>query len=337
MKTRIGINGFGRIGRLVLRAISTEKYDDLEIVAINSLGEPENNARMLKYDSTYGTFSDSVEWDDENLYVGEHKIRSLIEQDPKNLKWGSQGVDIVLECTGRFTSAEAAQAHIDNGAKKVIISAPAKDEDITVVLGVNEDLYDPSTHNIVSNASCTTNCVAPLIKVLHDNFKVSQGMMTTIHSYTNDQQILDKRHKDPRRARAAALNIIPTTTGAARAVGKVIPDLHGKIDGMAFRVPTASVSVTDFVASLESPADEKTINQAYQSAADGVLSGILDFSNEPLVSTDYKGNKSSCVIDGLSTLSINNNLVKVVGWYDNEWGYSCRTIELAKYIASKGL
>ena len=337
MKTRIGINGFGRIGRLVLRAVSTEKYDDLEIVAINSLGEPENNARMLKYDSTYGTFSDSVEWDDENLYVGEHKIRSLIEQDPKNLKWGSQGVDIVLECTGRFTSAEAAQAHIDNGAKKVIISAPANDEDITVVLGVNEDLYDPSTHNIVSNASCTTNCVAPLIKVLHDNFKVSQGMMTTIHSYTNDQQILDKRHKDPRRARAAALNIIPTTTGAARAVGKVIPDLHGKIDGMAFRVPTASVSVTDFVASLESPADEKTINQAYQSAADGVLSGILDFSNEPLVSTDYKGNKSSCVIDGLSTLSINNNLVKVVGWYDNEWGYSCRTIELAKYIASKGL
>tara|TARA_B100000676_G_C18081201_1_gene851360 strand:+ start:2454 stop:3467 length:1014 start_codon:yes stop_codon:yes gene_type:complete len=337
MKTRIGINGFGRIGRLVLRAVSTEKYDDLEIVAINSLGEPENNARMLKYDSTYGTFSDSVEWDDENLYVGEHKIRSLIEQDPKNLKWGSQGVDIVLECTGRFTSGEAAQVHIDNGAKKVIISAPAKDEDITVVLGVNEDLYDPSTHNIVSNASCTTNCVAPLIKVLHDNFKVSQGMMTTIHSYTNDQQILDKRHKDPRRARAAALNIIPTTTGAARAVGKVIPDLHGKIDGMAFRVPTASVSVTDFVASLESPADEKTINQAYQSAADGVLSGILDFSNEPLVSTDYKGNKSSCVIDGLSTLSINNNLVKVVGWYDNEWGYSCRTIELAKYIASKGL
>ncbi len=337
MKTRIGINGFGRIGRLVLRAVSTEKYDDLEIVAINSLGEPENNARMLKYDSTYGTFSDSVEWDDENLYVGEHKIRSLIEQDPKNLKWGSQGVDIVLECTGRFTSAEAAQDHIDNGAKKVIISAPAKDEDITVVLGVNEDLYDPSTHNIVSNASCTTNCVAPLIKVLHDNFKVSQGMMTTIHSYTNDQQILDKRHKDPRRARAAALNIIPTTTGAARAVGKVIPDLHGKIDGMAFRVPTASVSVTDFVASLESPADEKTVNQAYQSAADGVLSGILDFSNEPLVSTDYKGNKSSCVIDGLSTLSINNNLVKVVGWYDNEWGYSCRTIELAKYIASKGL
>ena len=337
MKTRIGINGFGRIGRLVLRAVTTEKYDDLEIVAINSLGEPENNARMLKYDSTYGTFSDSVEWDDENLYVGEHKIRSLIEQDPKNLKWGSQGVDIVLECTGRFTSAEAAQAHIDNGAKKVIISAPANDEDITVVLGVNEDMYDPSTHNIVSNASCTTNCVAPLIKVLHDNFKVSQGMMTTIHSYTNDQQILDKRHKDPRRARAAALNIIPTTTGAARAVGKVIPDLHGKIDGMAFRVPTASVSVTDFVASLESPADEKTINQAYQSAADGVLSGILDFSNEPLVSTDYKGNKSSCVIDGLSTLSINNNLVKVVGWYDNEWGYSCRTIELAKYIASKGL
>ena len=337
MKTRIGINGFGRIGRLVLRAVSTEKYDDIEIVAINSLGDPENNARMLKYDSTYGTFSDSVEWDDENLYVGGHKIRSLIEQDPKNLKWGSQGVDIVLECTGRFTSAEAAQDHINNGAKKVIISAPAKDEDITVVLGVNEDLYDPSTHNIVSNASCTTNCVAPLIKVLHDNFKVSQGMMTTIHSYTNDQQILDKRHKDPRRARAAALNIIPTTTGAARAVGKVIPDLHGKIDGMAFRVPTASVSVTDFVASLESPADEKTINQAYQSAADGVLSGILDFSNEPLVSTDYKGNKSSCVIDGLSTLSINNNLVKVVGWYDNEWGYSCRTIELAKYIASKGL
>jgi len=337
MKTRIGINGFGRIGRLVLRAVSTEKYDDLEIVAINSLGEPENNARMLKYDSTYGTFSDSVEWDDENLYVGEHKIRSLIEQDPKNLKWGSQGVDIVLECTGRFTSAEAAQAHIDNGAKKVIISAPAKDEDITVVLGVNEDLYDPSTHNIVSNASCTTNCVAPLIKVLHDNFKVSQGMMTTIHSYTNDQQILDKRHKDPRRARAAALNIIPTTTGAARAVGKVIPDLHGKIDGMAFRVPTASVSVTDVVASLESPVDEKIINQAYQSAADGILSGILDFSNEPLVSADYKGNKSSCVIDGLSTLSIDSNLVKVVGWYDNEWGYSCRTIELAKYIASKGL
>ena len=337
MKTRIGINGFGRIGRLVVRAIEAEGYDDIEVVAINSLGEPETNARMLKYDSTYGTFQSAIDWDQHNLYIGEHKIRSLTEFEPKNLDWYAQDVDIVLECTGKFTSADQARIHIQNGAKKVIISAPAKNEDATIVLGVNEEIYDPDNHNVISNASCTTNCIAPLIQVLHNNFEVVQGMMTTIHSYTNDQQILDKRHKDPRRARAAAMNIIPTTTGAAKAVGKVIPELDGKVHGMAFRVPTASVSVTDFVATLNSKTDATAVNQAYELAASGKLSGILDFSTEPLVSTDYKGNKNSCIIDGLSTLSLNENMVKIVGWYDNEWGYSCRTIELASYIASKGI
>ena len=337
MKTRIGINGFGRIGRLVVRAIEAEGYDDIEVVAINSLGDPETNARMLKYDSTYGTFQDAIDWDQHNLYIGEHKIRCVTEYEPKNLDWYAQDVDIVLECTGKFTSADQARIHIQNGAKKVIISAPAKNEDATIVLGVNEEIYDPDNHNVISNASCTTNCIAPLIQVLHNNFEVVQGMMTTIHSYTNDQQILDKRHKDPRRARAAAMNIIPTTTGAAKAVGKVIPELNGKVHGMAFRVPTASVSVTDFVATLNSKTDATAVNQAYELAAAGKLSGILDFSTEPLVSADYKGNKNSCIIDGLSTLSLNENMVKIVGWYDNEWGYSCRTIELASYIASKGI
>ena len=337
MKTRIGINGFGRIGRLIIRAIYTEGYNNIEVGAINSLGDPETNARMLKYDSTYGTFQDSIDWDQYSLYVNDHKIRSLTEYEPKNLDWSDQDVDIVLECTGKFTSADQARVHIQNGARKVIISAPAKNEDATIVLGVNEETYDPSNHNVISNASCTTNCIAPLIQVLHNDFGVVQGMMTTIHSYTNDQQILDKRHKDPRRARAAAMNIIPTTTGAAKAVAKVIPDLDGKVHGMAFRVPTASVSVTDFVATLNSKTDVDSVNQAYQSAAAGKLSGILEYSNEPLVSSDYKGSKSSCIIDGLSTLSLNENMVKIVGWYDNEWGYSCRTIELANYIASKGL
>jgi glyceraldehyde 3-phosphate dehydrogenase len=336
MKTRIGINGFGRIGRLVLRAVIQEGYKDIEVGAINSFADPESNAHMFKYDTTYGTFKGDVSWTENSIVIDGHPVVCLNSESPSLLPWEDHGVDIVIECTGKFTDSAKASGHLEGGAKKVIITAPAKNEDITIVLGVNEHQYDKTNHHIISNASCTTNCAAPLMKVLNDSFGIEQGMMTTIHSYTNDQQVLDKRHKDKRRARAAAMNIIPTTTGAAKAVGQVIPNLEGKVHGMAFRVPTATVSVTDFVATLKTRATAEEINLAYQEVSQNRLNGILEYSNEPLVSSDYRGSKYSCTIDGLSTITLDNNMTKVVGWYDNEWGYSCRTVELAKLVAEAG-
>ena len=336
MKTRIGINGFGRIGRLVLRAVIQEGYKDIEVGAINSFADPESNAHMFKYDTTYGTFKGDVSWTENSIVIDGHPVVCLNSESPSLLPWEDHGVDIVIECTGKFTDSAKASGHLEGGAKKVIITAPAKNEDITIVLGVNEHQYDKTKHHIISNASCTTNCAAPLMKVLDDAFGIEQGMMTTIHSYTNDQQVLDKRHKDKRRARAAAMNIIPTTTGAAKAVGQVIPNLEGKVHGMAFRVPTATVSVTDFVATLKTRATAEEINLAYQEVSQNRLDGILEYSNEPLVSSDYRESKYSCTIDGLSTITLDNNMAKVVGWYDNEWGYSCRTVELAKLVAEAG-
>ena len=335
--TRLGINGFGRIGRLVLRAISQSDYPDLEIVAVNSFGDPATNAHMFKYDSTYGVFNGDVDSSENSFSINGKEIACLSNPEPISIPWNDHKVDIVLECTGKFTSAEKASGHLESGVKKVIISAPSKGEDVTVVMGVNEKDYDANKDKIISNASCTTNCVAPLIKVINDNFGVESAMMTTIHSYTNDQQILDKRHKDMRRARSAATNIIPTTTGAARAVGQVIPSLQNKVHGMAFRVPTATVSVTDVVANLTSDASVEEINLSYQKAAAESMRGILDFSTEPLVSTDYRQSPFSCVIDGLSTITLEGNMVKIVGWYDNEWGYSLRTIDLAQYLANIGI
>ena len=337
MKTRIGINGFGRIGRLVLRAVVQEGYKDIEVGAINSFADPESNAHMFKYDTTYGTFKGDVKWTEDSIVIDGHPVVCLNSESPSLLPWEDHGVDIVIECTGKFTDSAKASGHLEGGAKKVIITAPAKNEDITIVLGVNEHQYEKTKHHIISNASCTTNCAAPLMKVLDDSFGIEQGMITTIHSYTNDQQVLDKRHKDKRRARAAAMNIIPTTTGAAKAVGQVIPNLEGKVHGMAFRVPTATVSVTDFVATLKKRASAEEINLAYQEASHNRLNGILEYSNEPLVSSDYRESKYSCTIDGLSTITLDDNMVKVVGWYDNEWGYSCRTVELAKLVAEAGL
>ena len=336
MKTRIGINGFGRIGRLILRAVVQEGYKDVEIGAINSFADPESNAHMFKYDTTYGTFKGDVKWTEDSIVIDGHPVVCLNSESPSLLPWGDHGVDIVIECTGKFTDSAKASEHLEGGAKKVIISAPAKNEDITIVLGVNEHQYDKDKHHIMSNASCTTNCAAPLMKVLDDSFGIEQGMMTTIHSYTNDQQVLDKRHKDKRRARAAAMNIIPTTTGAAKAVEQVLPNLEGKVHGMAFRVPTATVSVTDFVATLKKRATAEEINQAYLEVSQNSLNGILQYSNEPLVSSDYRGSKYSCTIDGLSTITLDDNMAKVVGWYDNEWGYSCRTVELAKLVGEAG-
>ena len=336
MKTRIGINGFGRIGRLILRAVVQEGYKDIEVGAINSFADPESNAHMFKYDTTYGTFKGDVNWTENSIVIDGHPVVCLNSESPSLLPWEDHGVDIVIECTGKFTDSAKASGHLEGGAKKVIITAPAKNEDITIVLGVNEHQYDKTKHHIISNASCTTNCAAPLMKVLDDAFGIEQGMMTTIHSYTNDQQVLDKRHKDKRRARAAAMNIIPTTTGAAKAVGQVIPSLEGKVHGMAFRVPTATVSVTDFVATLKTRATAEEINLAYQEVSQNRLDGILEYSNEPLVSSDYRESKYSCTIDGLSTITLDNNMAKVVGWYDNEWGYSCRTVELAKLVGEAG-
>ena len=287
MKTRIGINGFGRIGRLILRAVVQEGYKDVEIGAINSFADPESNAHMFKYDTTYGTFKGDVKWTEDSIVIDGHPVVCLNSESPSLLPWGDHGVDIVIECTAKFTDSAKASGHLEGGAKKVIISAPAKNEDITIVLGVNEHHYDKNKHHIMSNASCTTNCAAPLMKVLDDSFGIEKGMMTTIHSYTNDQQVLDKRHKDKRRARAAAMNIIPTTTGAAKAVEQVLPNLKGKVHGMAFRVPTATVSVTDFVATLKKRATAEEINQAYLEVSQNSLNGILQYSNEPLVSSDY--------------------------------------------------
>jgi glyceraldehyde 3-phosphate dehydrogenase len=337
-KTKIGINGFGRIGRQVFRTISERHGDTLEVVAINDLGDAATNAHLFKFDSTYGKYSGTVEARDGGLVIDSRDITSFSERDPSKIKWGDVGVDLVIESTGFFTDATKAAGHLNGGAKKVIISAPAKNEDLTVVLGVNDSQYDPSAHNIISNASCTTNCVAPMAKVLHDSFGIESALMSTIHAYTNDQKILDKNHEDLRRARAAANSIIPTTTGAAKAVTLVIPELEGKIDGMAYRVPVITGSVTDLTVKLEGKASREDVNEAYRQASmsDG-LHGILGYSDEPLVSVDYIGNSNSCTIDSLATSAVGEGFVKVVGWYDNEWGYSSRTADLANFMVEKGI
>jgi glyceraldehyde 3-phosphate dehydrogenase len=335
MAIRVGINGFGRIGRQVLRAMREFYPNDIDVVAFNDLGDLPTMAHLFRYDSNYGRYPGKVEVKDGALIVDGDEIKALAEKDPANLGWGALGVDIVIESTGRFTDKESASKHLTAGAKNVIISAPAKNEDITICLGVNEDQYDPAKHNIISNASCTTNCLAPAAKVVNDRYKIKRGMMTTIHSYTNDQQILDLPHKDLRRARAAALNIIPTTTGAAKAVALVIPELKGKFDGLAVRVPTPTVSLVDFVAEVETSTTKEEMLAAFEEAANSRMKGILGVSNEPLVSMDFKGDSRSSIIDAESCMVMGGNLVKVVSWYDNEWGYSCRVADLTKLIGGK--
>jgi len=337
MVTKIGINGFGRIGRITLRAIKQYHSGELEVVAINDLTDTRTNAHLLKWDSAYGRYSGTVEAGDNSIIVDGKEIKVLSERDPGKIPWRDYGVDLVIESTGLFTDGSKAAAHLQGGAKKVLISAPAKNEDVTVVLGVNEDRYDPAKHNVISNASCTTNCIAPVVKVLHQNFGISKGLMTTIHAYTNDQRIQDMFHKDLRRARAAAQNIILTTTGAARAVTLVIPELEGRLHGLAFRVPVASISIVDFVAELDQEVTVEQVNKALETAAKGPLAGILEYCQEPLVSLDFKGNPASSIVDALGTMVIGGNMVKVLAWYDNEWGYSCRLADLATYIIGKGL
>ncbi len=337
MTTRIGINGFGRVGRLTFRAINQYHDGKLEVAAINDLTDTRTNAHLLKWDTTYGRYPGTVEPGEDSIIVEGKEIKVLSQRDPGSIPWRDYGVEIVIESTGLFTDATKAAAHLQGGAKKVLISAPARNEDVTIVLGVNQDRYLPDKHSVISNASCTTNCIAPVVKVLHQSFGVSKGLMTTIHAYTNDQNILDTVHKDLRRARTAAMNIIPTTTGAARAVTQVIPELEGKLHGLAFRVPVAAVSVVDFVADLDKEVTVEQVNQALQAAADGPLSGILEYCQEELVSMDFKGNPASSIVDAPSTIVIGGNMVKVLAWYDNEWGYSCRLADLATYVADKGL
>ena len=337
MSTRVGINGFGRIGRQVLRATLERHPDELEVVAVNDLAAPQANAHLFKYDSNYGRYPGSVQAVDGGIEVDGRLIQSLSERNPADLPWGDLGVDIVIESTGIFTQREKAAGHIEAGAKKVIISAPATGEDKTLVLGVNADEYDPDEHHVLSNASCTTNCVAQLIKVLNDEFGIRHGLMTTVHAYTNDQQILDQVHSDMRRARAAASNIIPTSTGAAKVVGVVIPELNGKLHGMALRVPVPTGSITDFVADVGRDVTKEEVNEAFRKAAEGALNGILEYTEDPIVSSDIKMNPASCIFDADSTMVMEGNMVKVLGWYDNEWGYSCRTSDLTAMIAEKGL
>lgn len=332
---KVGINGFGRIGRNVFRAALNNP--EVEIIAVNDLTDAATLAHLLKYDSIHGTFDAEVTVDGDNLVVNGKKVKVLAQTDPAKLPWGELGVDIVVESTGRFTVGEKAKAHIEGGAKKVIISAPAKGEDITIVMGVNEAKYDAAKHNIVSNASCTTNCLAPFTKVLLENFGIESGLMTTVHSYTNDQRILDLPHSDLRRARAAAMSIIPTTTGAAKAVALVLPELKGKMNGFAMRVPTPNVSITDLTVVLSKDTNEKEINEALKKAAEGELKGIMGYNELPLVSRDYNGCPLSSIVDGLSTMMVGPRMAKVVAWYDNEWGYSNRVVDLAIYMAKKGL
>ena len=334
MTTRVGINGFGRIGRQSLKAM-IERAPDVEVVAVNDLVDAEMNALLFKYDSTYGRFDGDVKAGDKSIIIDGREIKILAEKDPANLPWGDLGVDIVLESTGIFTSADKARAHIDAGAQKVIISAPAKGEDITIVLGVNDEKYEPANHHIISNASCTTNCLAPAAKVVHDLLTIEHGLMNTIHSYTNDQRILDVAHTDPRRARSAGQNIIPTTTGAAKALALVIPDLKGKFDGFSLRVPTPTVSVVDFTATVSRDTSVEELNEAFRAAAAGPMKGILGVSDEPLVSMDFKGDTRSSIIDGACTMVIGGNMVKVIAWYDNEWGYSCRVADLVALVAAR--
>ncbi len=334
MTVRVGINGFGRIGRQSLKAIM-ERAPDVEVVAVNDLVDTSLNALLFKHDSTYGAYPGTVDHTDDALIIDGHEVKVLKEKDPGALPWGDLGVDIVLESTGIFTDAEKARAHLNAGARKVVISAPAKGEDITIVLGVNGDRYDPERHHIISNASCTTNCLAPAAKVVHDLVGIERGLMNTIHSYTNDQRILDVAHKDPRRARAAGQNIIPTTTGAAKALALVIPDLKGKFDGFSLRVPTPTVSVVDFTATVGRETSVEELNAAFKAAEAGPMAGILGVSDDPLVSSDFRGDTRSSIIDSASTMVLGGTLVKVISWYDNEWGYSCRVADLIAKVAAE--
>ncbi|ACB85992.1 type I glyceraldehyde-3-phosphate dehydrogenase [Natranaerobius thermophilus JW/NM-WN-LF] len=330
---KIGVNGFGRIARAVIRI--AHYREDVEVVAVNSDRDPELLAHLLKYDSLYGELSEDVTPGKDYLMVGDNKINLLGDRNPENLNWDDYDVEVVIEATGKFRDRNDAQKHLGDKVKRVVISAPGKNEDLTVVMGVNEQNFDPDRHFVLSNASCTTNCLAPLVKVLDENFGVSKGMMTTVHSYTMDQQLLDGSHKDIRRARAANLSIIPTTTGAAKAVSKVLPHLEGRLDGMAFRVPTPTVSTVDLVANLNKNTSKEEINEAFREASQSKLKGILDYTDLPLVSADYTGNPHSTIIDGLSTGMVDDNMVKVIAWYDNEWGYSERTVDLCSYISQK--
>src|SRR5689334_12367141 len=335
MAIKVGINGFGRIGRNVLRACLGDK--DIEFVAVNDLTDTKTLAHLLKYDSIMGNLHQTVEASDGVIHVDGENVKVFSEKDPAAIPWETVGAEVVIESTGRFTKAEDAGKHLRGSVKKVIISAPAKGEDITIVLGVNEDAYDPETHHILSNASCTTNCLAPVAKVIHENFRIKSAQMTTIHSYTNDQQLLDLPHKDLRRARAAALSMIPTSTGAAKAVALVLPELKGKFDGISVRVPTPNVSLVDVVMDVDKETTTEEVNKALKDAANEELAGILAFSEEPLVSADFKQNSNSSIVDAEYTKVIGGNMIKILSWYDNEWGYSCRVRDLVKYIANKGL
>lgn len=339
MPLRVGINGFGRIGRQVLKAVNQGGFSDLfEIVAVNDLTDAKTLTHLLKYDSTYGRYDAEIATVDGGIKVDDKTIKVFAEREPAKIPWGTEGIDLVVESTGRFTDAEKAKAHLEAGAKKVIISAPAKGEDVTLVLGVNEHVYDPDKHVIISNASCTTNCLAPVAKVVLDNFGIKRGLMTTVHSYTNDQVILDAPHSDLRRARSAAINIIPTTTGAARALSLVIPELKGKFDGFSLRVPTPTVSIIDFVAETDKPTSVEALNDAFKAAAESdALQGILGYSEEPLVSSDLRQDPRSAIVDGQSTMTIGDNMVKVIAWYDNEWGYSCRVADLIALVCEAGI
>ncbi len=334
MSIKISINGFGRIGRNVLRAIlsNPKKYGEIDVVSINDLTDAKTLAHLFKYDSIFGIFSGEVSHSDNSIIVNGKNIKVHSEKNPQQLPWKQEGIDVVVESTGMFTDKDKAMSHVNAGAKKVIISAPAKGEDITIVMGVNEDKYDKEKHTIISNASCTTNCLAPVVKVLNDSFKISKGLMTTIHSYTNDQRILDLPHKDLRRARAAAMSMIPTTTGAARAVTLVIPELKGKLDGGAIRVPTPDVSIVDFVCNVEKQVTEADVNKALKEAANGPMKDILQFCESELVSIDFTGNPHSSIVDAALTKVLEGNMIKVMSWYDNEWGYSVRVVDLALYI-----
>ena len=333
MTIRVGINGFGRIGRNFFRAVLSQGAD-IDVVAVNDLTDNKTLAHLLKYDSILGRLGTEVSYTDDAIAVGDRTIKAFAQRDPAALPWRALGADVVIESTGRFTTGPDARKHIDAGAKKVIISAPAKDEDITIVMGVNDDKYDPAAHAIISNASCTTNCVAPMARVLLDNFGIVKGLMTTIHAYTNDQVILDFPHKDLRRARAAALNIIPTTTGAAKATALVIPELKGKMDGMALRVPVSDGSATDLVVQLEREATKEDVNAAFRAAADGPLKGYLYYTEDPIVSSDIVGSPASCTFDASLTMALGDQ-VKIIGWYDNEWGYSCRLVDLVQLVGSR--
>lgn len=336
MPSKIAINGFGRIGRLVLRTLLERHKNELTVVAINDMAELNTNAHLLRYDSTYGIFPGKIEVGEGVLCIDGNNVVVLNEKDPARLPWKQLGVDIAIESTGVFTDGAQVRAHLDAGAKKAIITAPATNEDITLVLGVNDSNYDPRKHHIVSNASCTTNCLAPVAKVLHDNFGIERGLMTTTHAYTNDQRILDLMHKDLRRARAAAMNIVPTSTGAAKAIGLVMPELKGKLHGLSLRVPTSTVSVVDLVVDLKKSATVETVNNALKRSADDGMNGILAYCDEPLVSSDFRGNSASSIVDALSTVVLEGKMAKVLSWYDNEWGYSCRVGDLAQLMAEKG-